>query len=145
MNKIKFSVDGEPAPWGVYTRRTRSPSKDRLKTYQDLIRLAARQAMVGREPHEGPVWLELHFYRGMPARAPRHTYTLLAWAARHVLKRPDVDNLGKGCCDAMNGIVFLDDAQVVQKTVTKRFGRPARTICIVRFLEADDPYLGGSP
>jgi Holliday junction resolvase RusA-like endonuclease len=51
--------------------------------------------MAGRAPLEGPVAVELRFYRRTAHRA-------------------DGDNLEKSALDAMNGIVFLDDAQVVE-------------------------------
>jgi Holliday junction resolvase RusA-like endonuclease len=34
-------------------------------------------------------------------------------------KRPDVDNLAKGTLDALNGLLFLDDAQIVDCRVEK--------------------------
>ncbi|MDR1647770.1 MAG: RusA family crossover junction endodeoxyribonuclease, partial [Zoogloeaceae bacterium] len=34
-------------------------------------------------------------------------------------KRPDLDNVVKSVCDAMNGVVFRDDAQIVRLTAEK--------------------------
>jgi Holliday junction resolvase RusA-like endonuclease len=36
--------------------------------------------------------------------------------------KPDFDNIGKLVCDAMNGIVYLDDKQVVDGRVVKWYG-----------------------
>jgi Holliday junction resolvase RusA-like endonuclease len=38
-----------------------------------------------------------------------------------VMKRPDVDNLEKSVLDAMNGVVFKDDCQVVSSWETKLY------------------------
>jgi Holliday junction resolvase RusA-like endonuclease len=43
----------------------------------------------------------------------------------------DVDNLLKSVLDAMNGVVFVDDKQVVSATVTKRYGEDNCVICEV--------------
>ena len=39
--------------------------------------------------------------------------------------KPDVDNILKACADAMNNIVYLDDKQIVDVTVRKRYSPAA--------------------
>ena len=39
-------------------------------------------------------------------------------------KKPDADNIAKVVCDALNGLAYKDDAQVIDLTVHKRFGDP---------------------
>jgi Holliday junction resolvase RusA-like endonuclease len=39
----------------------------------------------------------------------------------HVTKRPDLDNLEKAIMDALNGIAYLDDSQVIRKYSEKKF------------------------
>lgn len=48
-------------------------------------------------------------------------------------KRPDVDNLGK-CLDALNGIAWVDDAQIVQLTVSKDYGEEDRVDIEIQYL-----------
>lgn len=36
--------------------------------------------------------------------------------------RPDVDNIAKFYLDALNGVLFVDDAQVVKLVASKRYG-----------------------
>jgi Holliday junction resolvase RusA-like endonuclease len=36
-------------------------------------------------------------------------------------KKPDADNVLKAICDGINGIVFRDDVQVVNVSLSKRF------------------------
>lgn len=48
-------------------------------------------------------------------------------------KRPDVDNLGK-CLDALNGICWHDDAQIVQLTVSKDYGEEDRVDIEIEYL-----------
>ena len=37
-------------------------------------------------------------------------------------KKPDADNLAKAILDALNGVAYPDDAQIVTLTVRKRYG-----------------------
>lgn len=41
-------------------------------------------------------------------------------------KKPDFDNIGKICCDALNGIAFHDDAQIVDGRVIKLYAEQPR-------------------
>ena len=36
--------------------------------------------------------------------------------------RPDADNLAKACCDALNGVLYHDDGQIVSLRATKQWG-----------------------
>lgn len=36
-------------------------------------------------------------------------------------KKPDADNIGKVICDALNGIAYYDDAQIVKMHITKKY------------------------
>ena len=73
---------------------------------------------------EGPLDLDLECRF---ARAKGHYGTgrnagvLKASAPMWVTKRPDVDNLVKLVCDALNGWAYHDDAQVVSASVLKAY------------------------
>ncbi|WP_369294041.1 RusA family crossover junction endodeoxyribonuclease [Tepidiforma sp.] len=44
-----------------------------------------------------------------------------------VQSNQDIDNLAKSCLDALNGIAFEDDRQVVELVARKASGRTPRT------------------
>jgi Holliday junction resolvase RusA-like endonuclease len=46
--------------------------------------------------------------------------------------KPDLDNIAKLYCDALNGIVWKDDSQIVNMQLTKRYGHEPKTIITVR-------------
>lgn len=41
-------------------------------------------------------------------------------------KKPDWDNIGKIVCDALNGIAFQDDSQIVSGTTIKKYSEQPR-------------------
>lgn len=46
-------------------------------------------------------------------------------------KKPDVDNIAKAICDALNGVAYHDDAQIVVVQVEKRYAvRPRVEVTI---------------
>lgn len=48
-----------------------------------------------------------------------------------VQSNQDIDNLAKSCLDALNGIAFSDDRQVVELIVRKQVEGPAETRILV--------------
>jgi crossover junction endodeoxyribonuclease RusA len=75
----------------------------RVKEWQETVAVAARRVMDGASPIEIPVKVKIDFY--MPTK-----------------RRMDLDNLSKGVLDALNGIVYLDDKQIVHLELTKGSG-----------------------
>jgi Holliday junction resolvase RusA-like endonuclease len=45
--------------------------------------------------------------------------------------KPDWDKIARSCSDAMTGIIYLDDAQIVEGHVKKEYGWPERTVITV--------------
>lgn len=74
-----------------------------------LVAQIARLAI--RSPIEGPVSLAAVFEFERPKS--HYGKTLKASAPVYHTQRPDVDNLIKTVLDGLNGIAWLDDAQVV--------------------------------
>lgn len=47
------------------------------------------------------------------------------------VSRPDADNCLKIVCDALNGVAWNDDSQVVDARVRKRYGgEPSLSVCV---------------
>jgi Holliday junction resolvase RusA-like endonuclease len=98
--------------------RAFTPTKTRR--YEDLIRDKAGQIMEGRTQLQGPTRVTIRAFMAMPqAMAKSKTKGPSAEAGViRPLTKPDVDNFAK-VIDALNGIVWPDDNQVVELTVEK--------------------------
>jgi Holliday junction resolvase RusA-like endonuclease len=86
--------------------------------YETSLAWVAKQAMNGREPLDGP--LRVLIVSGFPI--PKSYSKAKALDAKigvlHPTKKPDIDNIVK-LVDALNGIVWVDDSQIVQADVRK--------------------------
>jgi len=138
---VTFKVDGVPVPKGRarYVRRgnhisTYTPEKTR--TYETLIKDAARQAMGVSEPLETPVSLYLYIRVPIPASATKKRLQAIADGSEKPTKKPDASNVLKSVEDGMNGVVYKDDSQIVNIHVTKVYSsEPGVDICIKECLE----------
>ena len=125
---IKFSVPIEPVPYartGGHGSVRFTPPKQRH--YMAQIRFFAAQAMGGRPPFEGPLRMTVVFTSTVPASWSKKKKA----AARWKTSKPDLSNLIKAVEDALNGCVFVDDAQIVEISARKIYGdRPFLAIII---------------
>jgi len=110
---VSFLVDGEPLPKQSYRAvKGGGYTSPRIKAWQDTVALAAREAMQGREPEQGEVAMLVVFVR-----------------SNH--KRADLDNLNKAVADALRGIVYEDDCQIVTLHLVKHVMTKAKAGILV--------------
>ncbi|CAM4031502.1 RusA family crossover junction endodeoxyribonuclease [Ectopseudomonas alcaliphila] len=127
LKPVSFVVPGEPVGKGrprvgKVGNHARLFTPKKTANYESLIAVVAQQAMAERELIAGPVLMELRIV--LPVAASWSKKKAAAALAGEVMptKKPDADNVLKAICDGINGIVFRDDVQVVNVSMSKRFG-----------------------
>lgn len=139
-----FEVPGKLVPWSVPTVVGRSGRRGaikepRLVAFQADVAYRARLAMAGRKPAEGPVELLLWLWRRAdPAKGERPGDWW--WEATARAGSPDRTNLAKGIEDALQGVVFANDNQVVRGDAVKRLAE-ADGCKVVAYALADPAAL----
>lgn len=117
-----------------------TPARDPVNTFKAAIREAAAKAHPGAPIGFSAIALTIRFIFPRPAgktkrRGPNPRLPKVS--------KPDWDNLGKAVSDALNGIVYRDDAQVARCLVDKIVAggdEQARTEVII---EAFNEYQPG--
>lgn len=101
----------------VYTTR-------QTEDYEETIRWCFRKAFAGVvKPLEGPVSVTIKAYHPAPKTAPKHKRALMLSGARVPQLKPDADNVAKVILDALNGMAYADDKQVVVLRVSKHYAQ----------------------
>ena len=137
LNKVLFTVPGEPCPWTVWTRRGPKPvGFENMEVWQEAIQVAAIRACGGKPLWDGPIKLEMEFWRQILPSAPKKPDSLTLWKERHIIMRPDCLNYAKAAEDALKGIIFNDDRQVVALISSKQYSlhAPLTRIKVERLL-----------
>lgn len=122
-------VHGTPEPAGSkrsfvpkgWTRPVVVDANPKAKGWKGLVAQHAGEAMEGRALLRGPLHLTLQF----TVRRPKGHYGargLKPGAPAHPTTRPDVLKLARGVEDALSGVVYADDSQVVDERLRKVFG-----------------------
>jgi Holliday junction resolvase RusA-like endonuclease len=130
--ELIFSVSGGPVgkQRPRFSRgRTYTPKK--TVDYERLIAAKALSAMAPTIPLETPVAIFIWINHAIPASYSKKRKEACL-SGLEFPKKPDLDNVAKLYLDAMNGIVYKDDVQVVKLRVSKRYDTKASVHVLVR-------------
>lgn len=128
-----FEVLGEPVPW----QRARASGAGRgVSMWTDPAVARAKRSVVamarqaGVYQIDGPVIMDIAAMFSPPASwtKRKRLSSIGAWKAT----RPDDDNIAKLVRDALNGVAYRDDGQIVAGSTCKIYGLTARTVITVR-------------
>lgn len=139
---IEFTVPGQPVAKGrpKFSRQdgfVRAYTPEKTANYETLVKLAAGEAMAGTAPMQGALSLMLRLYVAIPKSTTKRDRAAIEAGRFLPTKKPDLDNMLKAITDAMNGIVYLDDAQIVTVTVTKLYAdTPRAEVSVLHAVES---------
>lgn len=132
MNKATFEILGNP----VAKQRPRMARNGRVFTPTKTV--AFERAVRGiAAPHftaplHGPVKVAIWATFAPPKSWPKKK-TAANLNTPHI-QRPDLDNVAKAICDALNGLAYEDDCQVASIEARKVWGPLARTVVTIEAL-----------
>lgn len=108
--------------------KTYTPTK--TKDEEKIIATMIRQEWTF-EPVETPLSVSIEFYMPIPKSFSKKRKNEIELGQNEYDKRPDLDNLAKLVLDAMNGLVFKDDALIHKLNLVKCYSsKPRIYICI---------------
>jgi Holliday junction resolvase RusA-like endonuclease len=139
---ITFRVFGHPQPGGskrafpiraggqLTGRVAVADSNPRAKDWKQLVIAAAfdhLDTQIAPVPYTGPLVVEITFLLARPKGhygTGRHQQNIRRSAPTYPAVRPDVSKLARPTIDALTGVVWRDDAQIVDEVHRKRYETP---------------------
>ena len=131
---VAFTIPGNPVGKG----RARSTASgihytpDKTRNHEAFVKMIAKQAMFSNPPMKGACAVEIRVNVTIPKSTSNKKRDLMLRGFIRPTKRPDNDNIEKAINDAMNGIVFDDDVQIVDNHTTKWYSEFSETTVFVR-------------
>ncbi|CAM4092662.1 RusA family crossover junction endodeoxyribonuclease [Bordetella tumbae] len=140
---IEFVIPGVPQGKGrpraaMRGKHIRLYTPEKTATYESTVSLAGYKAMAGRAPIEGPVMAMLTIKLPIPASWSKRKQAAALAGTELPTKKPDADNVIKAIFDAMNGVVWVDDTQVVDMVVRKRYALVPGVVVRISTVQAQD-------
>lgn len=129
---MTFEVLGKPqgkararvTKWGAYT-------PDKTILYENLIKLSFQQKYPKVDLLEGYLRMSITAVFEPPKSTSKKNKDLMYNQMIRPAKKPDIDNVAKCVLDALNGIAYKDDIQVVELHLNKVYGTNARLIVTI--------------
>lgn len=114
-----------------------TPAKTRK--YEAIIRETAIQRWNGQPVLKDiALFVLARFYRAVPSSwSKRKQADALAGVIRPITK-PDSDNLFKSVTDALNGVIYHDDAQIVDQQCSKFYAVEPRVEIVINWTRPSD-------
>ena len=126
--EFKFFIPGKPVGKGrprftTFKGRAIAYTPKTTKEAEKLCRDAFLDLYENCEPLRTPVQISIHAVFRVPSDFSKAKKQLVYDRKIVPSKKPDLDNIVKLVLDAMNGLAFTDDANVVSISALKRFVR----------------------
>lgn len=123
---ITFTVPGEPvakarARITIAGGRAHAYTPAKTAAYEQLVAVYAAAAMKNAPLLEHPVRLHLGIYCKVPGSWSKKKRADALAGIERPAKAPDIDNICKSVADGMNGIVWVDDSQIVELVCSKHY------------------------
>jgi Holliday junction resolvase RusA-like endonuclease len=121
MSEISLIVYGEPVAQARAGRRNfikegkaknRAFDPEKSASFKDRIYDQAVDVKPDK-PWEGQLRITIKAYRSIPKSMPKYKLPLALAGEVRPTTKPDLDNYIKGVKDALRGVIWRDDAQVV--------------------------------
>ena len=132
MSGLAFTVPGDPRGKGrpratVFKGKDGVPARARMyadsKTvsYENLVKMAASQALAGRAPLDVPLTVSVTVRMTPAASSSAKKRASMLAGEMAPTKLPDLDNVVKAVLDGCNKVAFRDDALVVSLIARKQY------------------------
>ena len=126
-DSLLIRINGIPQGKGRprFTKGGKAYTPQKTRRYEEAVRGAAMLAAQaqGFVKHDDDTPLEacISAWFPIPASWPKKKRAAARSGALYPVVKPDADNLAKAILDALNGIAYRDDKQVVSCAVRKRY------------------------
>lgn len=131
--KVNFTIDGKPQGKGrprLSYGKIKTPEQTVI--YENYIKLLYRSSI--KKYFEGPIRMVINaYYPIAKSDSKKKKEQKLNGEIRPYNIKPDIDNVVKVICDALNEVAYKDDTQIVELGTSKYFSdRPRVEVTIER-------------
>ena len=142
---MKFTIPGAPCGKGRprFARRgqfTRAYTPAKTANYENLVVLEFQNAGGTYLGDKVPVKVRIDAYYEIPKSTSKKTFREMVANLVFPTKKPDWDNIGKIVCDALNGIAYKDDAQIVDGHVVKHYSEVPYTEVLIEEVKRESLF-----
>ena len=133
-----ITIPGEPIAKARprMTKHGHTYTPKRTVDYERMVQTLFH-AEYGSPKLEGPILLQLDLYFEIPKSRSKAARERMQQGLERPCKRPDIDNCMKSVSDALNGIAYKDDSQIVAAVIQKFWADEPRAVVTIEELDLE--------
>lgn len=108
------------------------------KAYEELVKAEYIKQCSGKFDKNIPISLSIVALFEPPKSDSKKKRTQKINNEIYATRKPDWDNIGKVICDALNGVAWVDDSQIVSASVAKIYSEENKVIVFIKELGDSD-------
>lgn len=139
MKHVRFELQGKVLGKARprFTRDGHVFTPYATRTYENAVRQAYMAA--GGDLIDGVIHIDIEAVTGVQKSVSKKKQTERIMGSELSVRKPDVDNIAKIVLDALNGVAYQDDSQVVSMRIIKgRYEEKPRLIVRVREMQTTE-------
>ena len=110
--------------------------------YEESIRKEIKKTIIEYNssitPIEAPVFLRINLFLPIPKSTPKKKKMEMLSKRIHHIKKPDVDNLAYPIVNALKGILYKDDSQIVELHASKFYSETPHVEIYIKNLQEEE-------
>ena len=123
-----FVIDGKPQGkarartfYNPKLGRVQSMTPENTVLYENQIKHRYVQQAGARWFNKEPLAMYITAYYPIPKSTTKKDRQLICSGKLYPTKKPDADNVAKVICDALNGVAYGDDTQIIKLSILKAY------------------------
>jgi len=139
---IQFTIPGQPvakarARVTMVGGFARAYTPKKTADYEAMVAALAKRAMGSLPPSARPIEVLLELRMEIPVSWSKAKRLAASMGTVRATKKPDYSNVIKAVEDGCNGVVWVDDSQIVVATIRKLYHAEPCVVIAVREVEGD--------
>lgn len=139
--ELTLTIPGEPCAQGrprfsTHGGFVKAYDPEKSRNYKAYVKMCVIKSMQeqGLTLTEKALSIEVRAFMSIPSSKSKKFKQAAVLGIERPTKKPDVDNIFKCVTDAMSGIAYKDDKQIVAATVNKWYAEVPRVEVLIRII-----------
>ena len=143
--EVSFTIYGRPIAKGRprFTKSGYAYTPQATVNYENLVKMSYTEQTKGAWFEDSAIVATLVVHCPIPKSTPKKNIPAMISGETRPTSRPDLDNIAKAILDALNGVAYTDDSNVIELSIQRRYTdlEPRVAVTLAKYVHDDTEVL----